>query len=88
MNPKEANDAASFLCFRYDPDRKTLTEQVERGAFPPILIERVRKMGLELDEMPQKARSRGAVVNIAIDPETGDMEGAVPSLYNGAALGY
>jgi len=85
MNPKEANDAASFL-YSLDSPR----EQITAGVFSPDLLNQARKMGLQIDEVPigQAMPRRGAVVNIRIDPKNGNVEGAVPLLYDGVALGY
>lgn len=85
MNPKEANDAPSFI---YHPDRKSAI--AVKGAFSPGLIERSRKMGIEIYEIPYEEAYDffGGVVNIAIDLESGNMEGATPTLYDGAVLGY
>ena len=85
MNPKDANDAVSFI-----PSSDPKQEQVTSGALHPDLLRQVRKMGLQIEEIPitEANRKRGGIVNIRIDPETKNMEGAVPLPYNGIALGY
>jgi gamma-glutamyltranspeptidase/glutathione hydrolase len=89
-NVKEAIVAASFLVPSYTQDGYSSKERVFVGAFPAELLEKVRDMGIEVEEIDTRyaTRGKGSAVALAIDPETGIIEGCAPPYSNGATLGY
>jgi gamma-glutamyltranspeptidase/glutathione hydrolase len=90
---KTANDAPSFLLPNFDSEPVfgvSETEVVIPGEFDASLLESVRALGMKVDE-PEPAVAGGLigyVVNLAIDPETGEYTGAAPRYGWGRALAY
>ena len=93
MDTKQANDAPSFLLPTYITDEGfgiSKGDAVIEGDFTDLLLADVRELGRDVQAFPyeQVSGQIGYVVNLGIDPITGEYTAAVSRFGWGQALAY
>ena len=86
MSPKEAIEAP-YLMFPEYSALGTVTQRVLKGAIEPSVLDRTRKLGLKIKELPQNSRyAQGLWVGITVDRKTGEYAAGSPDVTNGQAI--
>ncbi|MFC2165977.1 gamma-glutamyltransferase, partial [Acidobacteriota bacterium] len=88
LDPKTAAEQPMFR--KNWPPGVPLRQPVGEGEFTREILEAVRSMGIELEIVEDKANAShgGSWVVIIVDPESGELKGAVTPTNSGIAEGY